>query len=115
MSEAGRDEKALKANNVLKERKPYSIKHLVNWYFGNYCVKKCYGVEKIQKDHWEKLQDFAAKNPDLLMTHREFIEFFAKDMAICKFDYQERKRMPTWKEVSLPECEICKKLKVPRW
>ena len=90
-------------------KKEYKIQHLVNWYFGNYCVKKCHDDLEIQKNHWEQLQEFARKNPNLQMTHKEFIEFFAKDMTICKFDCVERERMPSWKEVKREECILCKK------
>ena len=60
----------------------------------------------------EKMEFFCAKNPELKITHREFIEMFSKHINVCKFDEKERKRMPTWKEVVLREgeCPICKKL-----
>ena len=93
----------------MEEKREYKIQHLVNWYFGNYCVKKCHDDLEIQKNHWEQLQEFARKNPHLQMTHKEFMEFFAKDMTICKFGYVERRRMPSWKEVKREECIICKK------
>lgn len=94
---------------VTQQKKEYSIQHLVNWYFGNYCVKKCHDDDKILEDHWDKLQEFAKKSPNLKMTHKEFIEFFARHITICIFDYKERKRMPSWKEVPREECIVCKK------
>ncbi len=98
----------------MKEKKEYPIKTLVNWYFGNYCVKKCHSDLELQRKHWEQFQQFANKNPNLKMTHREFIEFFARQMIICIFDYNERKRMPSWKEVPREECIVCRKFKIPR-
>lgn len=100
-----------------KQKKPYPIKYLWHWYFGNYCVKKCRNGEDIETSHecWEKMEEFCDKNDDLNMTHGEFIEFFTQYMNVCRFDEKERRRIPTWKEVVLKEgeCPVCKKFGIP--
>ncbi len=94
-----------------KEKKSYPIRQLWHWYYGNYCVKKCRDDEglKISVKCCEKMEEFCDKCQNLTMTHREFLELFAKHMNICRFDEFERKRMPSWKEVR-SECYTCKKL-----
>lgn len=102
-----------------KEKKPYSIRHLWHWYFGNYCAKKCRTEEElaIACKCWDTMETFCDKNKSLKMKHKEFVSFFAHDMNVCKFNVEERKRMPTWKEVlsKEPECKVCKRFGIKRW
>ena len=102
-----------------KEKKPYPIRSLWHWYHGNYCVKKCRDEEGCKRSYncWQKMEEFCDKNPDLKMTHKEFLELVSKHMNVCIFDENERRRMPTWKEVVMKEgeCPICKALGVPQW
>src|SRR3989344_47764 len=100
-----------------KEKKSYPIRQLWHWYNGNYCCKKCRDGENTGYECWKKMEEFCNKNSNLAITHREFLELFAKHINVCKFDEKERRRMPTWKEVVLREgeCQICKKLGIPQW
>lgn len=103
-----------------KEKKQYPIKHIVNCYFGNYCIKKCRDGAELEKARlcWNKLQEFAKQNPTMFIRHRDFVEMFADRMDICRFDSKERRRMPTWKEVVIKEGHeypICRKFGIKRW
>jgi len=104
----------------MDEKKQYPIRHVVNWYFGNYCVKKCRDGAELEKSRecWDKLQEFAKQNPTMMVKHSDFVQMFADKMDICMFNSAERKRMPTWKEVVMREgheCPICKKFGIRRW
>ena len=82
-------------------------------------MKKCRDEEGCKRSYncWQKMEEFCDKNPGLKMTHKEFLELFSKHMNVCIFDENERRRMPTWKEVVMKEgeCQICKKLGVSQW
>ena len=85
-----------------------SIKSLVNWYYGNYCTRKCYEDEKRIRDHYPKLQRLAEKLGDIKMTHQEFLSMMRADKTICDLSDEEWKRRKfSWKH---PECPLCRKL-----
>ena len=79
------------------EKKEYPIRNLVNWYFGNYCSRKCFDDLDRLVDHRDKLQEFAKKNPKLKMTHREFLELFNNHMKICTLDDSFKRKAIFWK------------------
>ena len=83
------------------EKKEYPILHLVNWYFGNYCMRKCFDKEERLQDHHEKLTEFAKKNPALKMTHRDFLDLFNNDMKICTLDNSFKMKTVGWKLFTL--------------
>ena len=84
-----------------KEKPKKNVKHLANWYFGNFCAMK-YGHEK---ECYDKLHEIAAeleKRGIIEMTHKEFV-IVARENLTCK---------PTRREFH--ECPICKKFGVPQ-
>lgn len=95
-------------HNALK--KPAKIQHLVNWFFGNYCTRKCYDEFEKQREHWDKLQELAKKMEGTEMTHKEFLSMIRSDKMICDLSDDEWKRRKwSWKR---SDCVICKKLGV---
>ena len=91
-------------------KKPYKIQHVANWFFGNYCTRKCYEEIGKQKEHWDKLQELAKKLEGTEMTHSEFLLMIRSDKTICNLNDEEWKnRKFSWKST---ECEICRKLEV---
>jgi len=56
--------------------KPYPIAHVVNWYYDNFCTRKCFNKEKRLFDCWSKLQEFASKYSGLIIRHNEFKDLF---------------------------------------
>ena len=54
----------------------YPISRVVNWYFGNFCTRKCFNKEKRLNDCYNKLQLFVNKNSGLMITHKEFKDLF---------------------------------------
>ena len=92
----------------LKMKKPAKIQHLVNWFFGNYCARKCYEEVDKQRAHWEKLQELAKKLEGTEMTHSEFLSMIRNDRTICDLSDEEwKKRKFSWKHT---DCPICKAL-----
>ncbi len=85
----------------LREKPKKNVRHLANWYFGNYCAMK-YGHERECDD---KLQEIAAELEKIgitEMTHKKF-GIIARENLTCK---------PIKREFH--ECPICKKLGVPQ-
>ncbi len=79
------------------EKKAYPLRQIVNWYWGNYCTRKCFDKEERLRDHSQKLQLFVEKNPNLLMTHRQFLDLFHEQMSICTLDESFKRRSIGWK------------------
>lgn len=77
--------------------KKYSVRHLVNWYYGNYCTRKCFDKEERLLRHGQWLQDFAKKHQNLMMTHKEFLDLFHNQMPLCALEEGFKKRPVFWK------------------
>ena len=83
-----------------KEKKPYPITHIVNWYYGNFCTRKCFNKEGRLLDCWSKLQAFASKNNDLRIRHKEFKDLFDDDcIKICLLKPNFRRRTVGWTQM----------------
>ena len=80
------------------QNKRARIEHLINWYYGNFCVKH----ENCTKEHYEKLQKIALSWKINEMTHKEFV-FRIK---------QELKCNPNKRKFE--DCPICRKLGIPQ-
>jgi len=52
-----------------KEKKSYKIEHLINWYYGNFCMKH----EESTREHFEEMKRIALSWDILEMTHKEFV------------------------------------------
>ena len=88
-------------------KKAVPIKQLVNWYYGNYCTRKCYDDEKRQKEHYPKLLELAHKLQRTMMTHRDFLNLLRNDRTICDLSDEEWKnRKFSWRN---DDCMVCKK------
>lgn len=89
-------------------KKAVPVKQLVNWFYGNYCTRKCYSDEKRQKEHVPKLYELAKKLEGTLMTHQQFLEMLRTDKTICDLSDEEWKgRKFSWKN---HDCLLCRKL-----
>ena len=88
-------------------KKAVPVKQLVNWYYGNYCTRKCYNDEKRKEEHTLKLYELAKKLKGTLMTHAQFLELLRSDKTICDLSDEEWKnRKFSWKNT---DCETCKR------
>ena len=85
--------------NQTKPKPKIKIEHLINWYYGNFCVKH----KHCTKEHYDELQRIALSWGITEMTHKEFV-FRIK---------QELKCFPIKREFH--DCPICRKLGVPQW
>lgn len=89
------------------EKKPAKIQTLVNWFYGNYCTRKCSADIDNQYDHYLKLQQLAVKLSGGEMTHRDFLHMLRSDRTICTLSDEEwRKAKFSWRN---NDCMICKK------
>ena len=89
----------------MKETVP--IQRLVNWYYGNYCTRKCYNDEKRQEEHVPKLYELAQKLKNVKMTHKDFLILLRSDRTVCDLSDEEWKnRTFSWKN---DNCLVCKK------
>ena len=125
-------------------KKEYPILHLVNWYYGNYCARKCFDKMDRLSDHHNKMLDFARKNPTLKMTHKDFLQLFNNHINLCTLHDSFKRRAIFWKmftdlqntenydsdkiivenkrlklidgdlEKPKQKCEICKAFKIPQ-
>lgn len=75
------------------------IEHLINWYWGNFCVKH----EDCTREHYEELKRISLSWNIPEMTHKEFVDRTR----------QELKCNPIKRKID--DCPICKKLGVPQW
>ncbi|MEK6829478.1 MAG: hypothetical protein AABY15_05075 [Nanoarchaeota archaeon] len=75
-------------------KKSCKIEHLINWYYGNFCVKH----EHCTKEHYEELRRIALSWNISEMTHKEFIFKIRQEL---KCNPNKRK---------FDDCPICRKL-----
>jgi len=93
-----------------KVKKPAKMQSLVNWFYGNYCTRKCYEENEKAYKHWLKLQELAKRMEGIEMTHAAFLSMIRSDKTICDLSDEEwKKRKWSWKRT---ECEICKRVGV---
>lgn len=77
----------------------YPIQRVVNWYYGNFCTRKCFNKDNRLEDCGKKLQFFVDQNKDLMITHKEFKDMFdSDDIKICKLKHGFRKKTVGWKQ-----------------
>ena len=89
-------------------KKAVNIKSLVNWFYGNYCTRKCYHDLERQRAHYPKLQELAKRLEGTEMTHKEFLIMIRNDRTICDLSDEEWKnRKFSWRST---DCPICKGL-----
>ena len=83
----------------MAEKKPYPVQHVVNWYFGNFCTRKCFDKDERLKNCWDKLQEFAKKNNGMMIRHKEFKDLFDNDdMRICLLCREFGRKTVGWKQ-----------------
>lgn len=46
-------------------KKTVKVKTAVNWFYGNYCTRKCWNDDTKLREHWEKLQQLANKHEEV--------------------------------------------------
>ena len=77
----------------------YPIQRVVNWYYGNFCTRKCFNKEERLMDCHKKFQLLVNQNKGLMITHKEFKDLLdSDDIKICKLKYNFRKRTVGWKQ-----------------
>lgn len=69
--------------------KRHKAKHVLNWFYGNICVKKCYGDIEKQRSHYEAMKKIIEGNEDYLITHKMFIWVMRNKHKICDITEEE--------------------------
>ncbi len=63
----------------------YPVQRIINWYYGNFCTRKCFNKEGRMFDCHQKFQQLADLSKELMMTHKEFKDMIDTDeIKICK-------------------------------
>ena len=77
--------------------KQYHVQRVVNWYYGNFCTRKCFNKEERLKDCQEKLQQFADADKGMMITHKLFKDLIdSGDLKICRLGINFRRRTVGW-------------------
>jgi len=75
----------------------YPIQRVINWYYGNFCTRKCFNKDGRLFDCHKKFQIIANTNKNLMITHKEFKDLLDEgDIKICKLKPGFRKRTVGW-------------------
>lgn len=63
--------------------KKHKTLHVLNWFHGNICVKKCYG--NLGKEHacYDKMRQIIKGREDYLIFHKTFIRIMREKHKIC--------------------------------
>ncbi len=78
----------------------YPLGRVINWYYGNFCTRKCFNKEDRILDCFNKFELFKSKNKELLITHKEFKDLIDTDnLKICVLPLSFRKRTVGWKQI----------------
>jgi hypothetical protein len=90
----------MSSDSSKKEKKPYPVTHVVNWYYGNFCTRKCFNKEERLSGCWDQLQEFASKNNGLKIRHKEFKDLFDNNhIKICLLKPNFRRRTVGWTQM----------------
>lgn len=77
----------------------YPINRVVNWYWGNFCTRKCFNKEARLGECHEKFQLFVSHNKDLMITHKDFKDLSDKGhIMICRLKPNFRKKIVGWNQ-----------------
>ena len=77
----------------------YPIRRVINWYYGNFCTRKCFSKEKRIQECRVKFDFIVETNPDLMMTHKEFKDLIDTDnIKICRLNPLFKRRTVGWKQ-----------------
>jgi hypothetical protein len=77
----------------------YPIQRVVNWYYGNFCTRKCFNKENRIAECQQKLQFFVNQNKNLMITHKEFKDMIDNDnIKICCLPRDFRKKTIGWNQ-----------------
>ncbi|MCK4670561.1 MAG: hypothetical protein KAT43_05140 [Nanoarchaeota archaeon] len=79
--------------------KRYPIQRVINWYFGNFCTRKCFNKDERLMNCYKKFELLKSQNKDLLITHKEFKDLIdSGDIKICRLNPNFRRKTIGWKE-----------------
>ena len=77
----------------------YSLGRVINWYYVNFCTRKCFKKEERISDCFNKFELLKSKNKELMITHKEFKDLIDTDnLKICVLPVNFRKRTVGWKQ-----------------
>ena len=98
--------------NIKGKHKKKSICYFIEWYHKTNCLRKCYFNKTQRMKCRIKFQILAARNPDMQLTKKEFLDLFHNHINICALPDKEKKRFISWKEF---QTKIKKKTKSSKY
>lgn len=66
--------------------------HVLNWFYGNICTKKCYDDLDKQKRCNDKMKKMIKEYEDYLIYHKTFIDVVREKHKICNISEKLFKR-----------------------
>ena len=93
-------------------KREYPVQQVVNWFFGNYCTRKCLEKDGQLFKCRQKLEEFAEKHSGTI-RHREFLELMQNGLNICELPAEQKTKAISYKEFARKQdgdCPLCKKL-----
>jgi len=63
--------------------KPHKALHVLNWFHGNICVKKCHGQYDKERKCNDAMKKMIKGHEDYLITHKMFIRVVREKHKIC--------------------------------
>lgn len=95
-------------------KKGYPVQQVVNWFFGNYCARKCPENEERLFKCRQKLGEFAEKHAGQI-RHREFLGLMQNGLDICGLPQNQKTKSISYKTFVKKQgcaCSLCKKFRV---
>jgi len=78
-------------------KKEYPVQQVANWFFGNYCTRKCLENEEQLFECRRKLEEFSEKHSGTI-RHGEFLELMQDGLTICILPQDQRTKSISYKE-----------------
>lgn len=74
--------------------------HVLNWFHGNICTKKC--PLEIEREHYQEMRKLIEGHEDYLITHKLFIKAMREKHKICDLPEEEFRKSTKdfWKHPS---------------
>ncbi|EKD71758.1 MAG: hypothetical protein ACD_46C00105G0003 [uncultured bacterium] len=61
----------------------YKASHIINWFYGNICTRKCYYNTEKQRECHDKMVNMILGKESLLVSHKIFIKAVRQKYKIC--------------------------------
>ena len=63
--------------------KPHKTLHVLNWFYGNICTRKCYSDVEKQLRCKDKMLEIIKGHENYMITHKMFIKVMREKHNVC--------------------------------